>query len=54
VFSWSGNVKITPEKDTWIDTKVNTNVVNVTGTTSTQTVSVYQRMWGLFSNGNHD
>lgn len=43
VFSWNGFAKLTPEKDTWVDTAVNQNVINVTG--STQRSTMYQYVY---------
>lgn len=54
VFSWNGSVKLTPEKDTWLDNVVNKTYVNLVGetiTTNTVSYTYVSYVWGDWNYG---
>ena len=56
IFSWNGFAKLTPQKDNWVDTHLNTVVQDVVGTTYTKNVYDFNwwgwgwRWWGFNNN----
>lgn len=54
VFTWNGVLKITPEKDDWVETRNITNVHNIVGNTTvinqTNTINSIVQSWNNWSN----